>query len=215
MPPKVEKRLKELEKQLKSLNFALKSKGKGKGKGGPKPPGPPKALNANAGSISIYRTEMIKSVAAGDGGDVKFTFKVEPSQFPFLQGLGKCFEKVRWQKIHVWWKPAASYQTSGMLAMGWDWDAADNFAAPDRAAIMQYTPSVSCHIRDDCQKNPLVVPPARLKSIGWLAPDGGGNPITQRPGTLCVSIDSNMKKDELVGELYIQYRVQMSGTRVS
>lgn len=216
MPPKVEKRLQELEKQLKNLNLTLK-KGKGKGKkgGGPPKPGPSNAPNFSAGSISVFRTEMIKSVKAGDQGDINFTFKIEPDQFPFLAGLGKCFEKVRWQKIHVWWKPAASYQNSGMLAIGMDWDAADGMSPPPRVSVLQYTPCISCHIRDDCQKSPLVIPPARLRTIGWLAPEGGGNPITRRPGTLCISVDSNMKKDELIGEVYIQYRVQMSGTRVS
>lgn len=164
--------------------------------------------------IRIRRVEMVESVKASADGSASGTIKLEPGDFPFLKGLGKSFEKVKWTKIHVYWKPAGSMTTTGLIAIGVDWDAQDGFKAPERDKILAYTPCISCPVREDCQKSPLKLPAIRLRQMGWLTPDGQGNPATRRPGTIAYNLSSNIQSGSLVGEIYIDYAVQMSGTRV-
>lgn len=213
-----------LEKQMASLSTALNRAPvpkapapKPQRAGGARKKRPVGAEAINQGIIKISRTEMVAAVKQGTGDTVSGILKLEPDEFPFLKGLGKSFEKVKWIKIHVFWKGAGSGMTTGSLAMGVDWDASDSFTAPTREKILAYTPNKVCLTRNDCEKDPMVIPPARLRAMGWLTPDGGANsnPATRRPGTLAYTVSSNIENTKLVGEFYISYTVHMTGTRVA
>lgn len=215
----LKKRIARLEKlvenmALKGATTAPKPQRKG-GARGPKASFTMANPPANFGSIRISRVEMVEAVKADASGAAKGVVFLQPDNFPFLKNLGQSFEKVKWLKVQAYWKPAGSLTTTGLIAIGMDWDAPDNFTAPDREKILVYTPNISCPVREDCQKAPLKIPPARLRSLGWLAPAGAGNPITRRPGALAYNLSSNMAKDALIGEIYISYIVQMAGTKVA
>lgn len=222
MAPKINKRLARIEAALAKMTMEPSgSQPKPRRPGGARSqrqrPGPSRINNPpqNQGMIRIRRVEMVEAVKAATDGSASGTIKLQPSDFPFLKGLGKSFEKVKWTKIHVYWKPAGSLTTTGLLAIGVDWDADDDFKAPSRENILAYTPNISCPVREDCQRSPLKLPAVRLRQLGWLTPDGGGNPATRRPATLVYSLSSNISSNNLVGEIYIDYAVQMTGTRVS
>lgn len=233
MPPKMQKRIQALEREIRKLTLAAaaplprgpppRPQRPGGARFRPNPPRVPRAparftaVPQQSGLIKISRTEMVTAVKAGSDGSASGTIKLQPDAFPFLKGLGKSFEKVRWSKIHCYWKPAGSLTTTGLIAVGVDWDAVDSFTAPNRESVLCYTPCISCPVREDCQKEPLKLPASRLRQMGWLTPDGSAtsNPATRRPATLAYNLSSNIDANKLIGELYISYTVEMVGTRVT
>lgn len=133
-----------------------------------------------------------------------------PSSFSFLKGLGAVFERVQWKKIHFFWKPAVGTTFGGLITVGFDWDWSGQDA--DRAAVSAYTPSKTWPLWADGEKSPLVLPPSKIMSQKWYMPQQR-DWSTKGPGKLYWAVDASaVTVATVVGELWVDYTVLMSGT---
>lgn len=165
------------------------------------------------GVITLSRSELVQVVrveanAATAAGHVD----VVPASFAFLKGIGKSFERVRWDSMQFYYKPAVAMTFGGLISMGMDWD----FATTDvtREKISSFTPNLTCACWKDTEAQPLVLPAARLQSRPWYLPNGDKvDWIDAGPGKLHWAVDTVAPKTATtVGEIWVRYRVTMQGT---
>lgn len=165
------------------------------------------AVNAE-GMITLTRKELLGSVTTDSKDDYITKFNIKPSAFKFLSNLGNSFERSRWLKLSLVYKPAVSLTTSGLVTMGVDWDATSAYTKREQVAA--YTPSSTFAVWQDTEKQPLILPPGKLQSRQWYnhhsatVGDWG-------PGILVVGVTG--AKSLTVGDIYVSYTIQMMGTR--
>lgn len=161
------------------------------------------------GEMIFSRRELVGNykIASGKsltGGGIV----VVPSSFKFLSKIGPCFERARWLYLRFYYVPACSVTTSGMIAMGLDWDSHGQNSG-ELETIMAYTPSVASPARQECQ---LVVPPARLMSREWYTP-ADGDAADKGPGIMRWAISSStVSSDTTMGCIFVEYEVHLAGT---
>lgn len=165
----------------------------------------PSAVNME-GMITLTRKELLGSLKTGTNGDVTSTFELKPASFKFLKNLGSSFERSRWLKLSVAYKPAVSVTSAGLIAMGVDWDGTTT--ATTRETIAAYTPSATFAIWQDTEKSPMTLPPSRLQSRAWYVHNAAQE---WGPGKLVVNATGAASTD--IGEIYVTYTIQMMGTR--
>lgn len=175
-----------------------------------------RAGRAGEGEITISRKELFKSIRTdATGKDANYSDLV-PSNFNVLKKLSHSFERIRWLKCHVYYKPAVGTTKGGLVTVGIDWD----FSAPeivkiDRKLATGYTPSATCAIWDDMEPTKMVLPPGKLMSRQWyhLSSTGTSDRYDEAPGRLVYAVESGDAKDMTVGEIWVEYTVVMSGTQ--
>lgn len=165
------------------------------------------AVNAE-GMITLSRKELLATIKADAAGNAIGTYNIKPSTFTFLKNLGSSFERSRWLKVAVSYKPAVSMTSAGLLAMGVDWDGAS--VARTRENIAAYTPSSTFAIWQDTEKNPMVLPPARLQSRQWYSHQSSE---AQEWGPGSIAVAATGPESATLGEVYVSYTIQMMGTR--
>lgn len=168
---------------------------------------------SDPGGMTIARRELLMEVAIAANKDAVYKMAdLRPDNFHFLKGIAKSFERFRFTKLNIYWKPAVGTTYGGMVAIGIDWDFSDN-TAQTRADITSYTPSQSFSCWSDTERTPLVLPPSRLQSRNWYATsattfDGGVGRLK-----IAANGETSPNTSKTVGELWIDYRVQFSGTQ--
>lgn len=133
-----------------------------------------------------------------------------PEMFPLLKPIAAVFERVRWDKLVFYWKPAVGTTTGGLitLAMDWDWSGTDD----GRAKLTSYTPSVTHAIWVDGQKMPLVIPSSRIMAKAWYTPKSDSYP-DRGPGKVKYAATAeNKNKEWVIGEVWVDYIATLYGT---
>lgn len=155
---------------------------------------------------------MVRTIKlAANKVDVSDYIDLIPSNFSFLKTFADVFERIKWHTLHVYWKPAVGTTYGGLVAYAVDWDSVGSLA--NRQQISAYTPNVSHAVWQDGQRQPLVLPPARLMSRQWYTPESG-DAVDKQPGRLMISASGTSSTAEtLLGELWVQYTVTLSGTK--
>lgn len=175
--------------------------------------------NIAQGEIVVSRSELLTTVTTGDDGTVGSSKVLIPASLPWLANLAKAFERVRWLSVQIEYRPAVGANTDGTIALGFDWGTPTVKAVEggwqlvhtiDKAAVLSCTP---CADGPVWSKNRMSVPQPRLQSRAWyeLSEDVKDNFFDYSPGSLCWFSQGAAKKT--MGELWVHYRLQMSGTR--
>lgn len=176
-----------------------------------------KAGSANSdlsqGLIRLQRRELVKVVKADASGQLSDSFDITPGTMSFLAALSKSFERSKWHRVRIYWKPLVGGMVGGLVTLGVDWDFAGS--APDRTKISSYSPNMSWALREDTETAPLVLPPARLASRLWYLHNSTTSDYPDRgPGKIWV-VGSTSDKDSFggeVGEIWVDYDITMAGT---
>jgi hypothetical protein len=163
------------------------------------------------GEIRFSRCELLRSftvpagkMAANDWVDVI------PDNFTLLKNISKSFERIRWNSIRFYWKPAVGTTFGGLVTMGADWDS--DTAKTTRAEISAYTPSHSFAAWQDTQTSPLVLPSSRLQSRQWYEIHTG-QVYDKQPCRVAWAADvSSQTADTMLGEVWVEYDAVLSGT---
>lgn len=163
------------------------------------------AINAE-GMITLTRKELLTTITADKDGNSTKSVALKPASFTFLKNIGSSFERSRWLKMSVVYKPAVSMTAAGLVAMGVDWDSKGT--GTTREAIAAYTPSSTFAVWQDTERNPLTLPPARLQSRQWYTHDSASD---WGPGTL--AIQATGTASATLGEIFVTYTIQMMGTK--
>lgn len=182
---------------------------KGKGKKGRRGAGPASSLAA--GEIVFTRSEQVKLVKLAKGAaSAVGHVDLQPDSFPFLKNLWKSFERIKWLNISVRWVPAVGTTFGGLIAYGADYS--NRLVDSDRAAITALTPNKTHALWVDSSNSPLVLPPSRLQTRLWYVESSDLN--DHQPCRMMFAVDATaVTAETTVGEFWISYKVQFSGTR--
>lgn len=171
---------------------------------------------AGDGEITISRKELFKSITTDATGKKSDYADLVPSNFNVLKHLAKSFERIKWLKCHVYYKPAVGTTKGGLITIGVDWD----FSAPEATKITRlvatgFTPSSTCAIWDDMEDRKMVLPANRLMSRQWYheISTGTSDRYDEAPGRLVYAVETSDALNSLVGEIWVEYTVVMSGTQ--
>lgn len=159
------------------------------------------------GDIRIKRNELVREIKTSAAGEYKDQFDLNPTSFTFLKNLYGSFERYRWHKIHVYYKPAVGTTTDGLVSYGFDYTLSKTGLS--RPQISALTPNTSHAVWADSTARPLVVSNAMLMSRAWYV--DGGDSVDKSTARCCIAANSSPSK--VLGEIWVSYDIQMSGTR--
>lgn len=188
---------------------ARKSKTKRKRRAGNKP-----AMGGGDGVIHLSRDELVTTIKVTKNTTSSTGhFDLVPSSFSFLKGIAKSFDRLVWNKIHIFYKPAVGSTFGGLVTYGVDWDfVTTNDIGRER--ISSLTPSATLAAWSDNQTKPLVLQPAKIQSRRFFSPNATTEDNSNKgPGKIhwATSV-SAQAADTIVGELWVSYSVTMQGT---
>lgn len=127
---------------------------------------------------------------------------------PWLHKLAAAFERIEWLSATLCWKPFVGTSASGSVAFGVDWNS--NAEDPvKREKVLATTPVYESPV---WQSGQLQLPLSMLMSRRQYM-IAAKDLVDRQPGTLIWSLaglDSAAAKS--VGELWVIYRVRLSGT---
>lgn len=169
-----------------------------------------KPRNSGSGEIVVRRKELLSDFkTTSEGGDILKKFPLIPGQMTWLKTLSKAFEKYQWLSMKLMWKPAVGTTVGGLVTLGMRWDETHQNPT-NRTDIVALTPNRTHAVWEDGERLPLVVPTDKLQTRRWYIigdkdSDGG-------PGQVEVGV-STSEKGVLLGELWAEYTIRMSGTQ--
>lgn len=149
--------------------------------------------------IAEIKVEANKDGAVGQ-------FDIGPSSFTFLKNLFGSFERYRWHRLHIYYKPAVGTTAKGLVSYGADYTIKK--VSQTRVQISSLTPNASHAVWADSTAKPLVIPSNMLQSRSWYTAEGDG--VDKFTARLCWAVNAD---PGLIGELWVSYDVEMSGTR--
>lgn len=150
------------------------------------------------------------------GKDAK-SLLFHPANFPWLKNLSKAFDMYQWLRVVIEYKPVVGAMTDGATAVGFDWSTQDvKFAdkdgklhsvgvTPSRDAALACTP---CFDTPVWQVKSLVLPADKLQQRLWYSLSMSEN-LAAVPGALVFA----STKDAATGEIWVHYKVRLSGTK--
>lgn len=207
----------QLVQQLRALVVARPPKAKSKGKrkrrrarGGGIMPSP--SIVGEEGAVRLSRCEILSTVvlpksAALAVGHVDLV----PDNFAFLKSLFRSFDRIRWESMVFYYKPAVGTVWGGLITFGMDWD----FASSDvrREQLSAFSPSMTCAAWADSESKPMVLAPSRLMSRAWYLPSGKGDMVDKGPGKMHWALTGTVSQNDVtVGELWCRYTCVLQGT---
>lgn len=163
--------------------------------------------NAGDGSMTISRTEFVKTL---DSGTKTLTFTLDVTKLSWIGNIAKSFERVVWLQAEVFWKPACATTTAGIIAYGVDW-ATESTVAYDRQKVLALTPVNDHPIWQSTDNAPLRLPQSKLMSRKEYI-IGTSDLKDLAPGILRVDVSSDAQGT--YGEVWLRYRVRLSGTKL-
>lgn len=167
------------------------------------------------GEVTVQRSEMVVSTMAAAGSVV-----LTPMALPWLKNLAQAFERVRWLKAVLEYRPLVGTSHDGSVAVGFDWMSPTTklsctdgqlhlTADPTKSGVLACTPSFDTPVWQRVPSVPL--PASRLMSRAWYevgtAEEAKANAIDFAPGSI-----SYVSTAASVGEIWIHYKVVLSGT---
>lgn len=164
------------------------------------------------GVIHLRRCELLKTITlSANSGDATGEVDLFPSSFSFLKGLYKSFDRLRWNSLEFYYKPAVGTTYGGLVSMGIDWDFVGT-GVYSRQQISALTPTSTCAAWADTQNTPMRLPANRIQSRMWYTPQSGEN-VDKGPGSLAWAASGTTEtKATTLGEIWVRYSVTMSGT---
>lgn len=198
-------KLNQLEQRLASLQVG-KRKPKPKAK---KPKAGASSVNMNAGEVTISKLELCGTVKVeANKSSNAGSCSLYPPDLPFLSSLSKSFERIKWHSCALMYKPAASMTQAGLFSMGVDWNWST--AQTTRKKIAAYQPTCTTSVWKEVT---MSLPPQRLQSRLWYSTEAASGPDSG-PGVIAWAADSaGGSAGVTLGEIWVQYRVTLSGTR--
>lgn len=169
----------------------------------------------NGGRIVLSRDELLVQVKTTAGRDESvFSVDLKPSTgvMPFLFRLATCYQRIRWMRAHISWRPACGTNTNGIVSYGVAYN--NTKAVNTRELVTSLTPCNDHPVWQSTGIAPLVVPADMLMSRKWYALNtGSDDPFDQQVGKFYVGISHDaVAQAASRGEFWISYTVEMEGT---
>lgn len=157
------------------------------------------------GTIRIRRTEFVRAITFGSAD--KITLKT--SSFPWLSGLARNFDRIKWHSCQVRYRPSVGTNEGGQLIMGVDWDS-NAISTITMEAVSASTPVFETPV---WQGGVMALPSSRLMSRKEyvVKPTSSQDTFDGQPGTLMYVVSGTDKTKE-AGHLWVTYDVTLFGT---
>lgn len=169
----------------------------------------------NGGRIVLSRDELLVQVKTTAGrGESVFSIDLKPSAgvMPFLFRLATCYQRIRWMRAHISWRPSCGTNTNGIVSYGVAYN--NTKAVNTRELVTSLTPCNDHPVWQSTGVTPLVLPQDMLMSRKWYALNSGSDdPFDQQVGKFYVGVSHDaISTSESRGEFWISYTVEMEGT---
>lgn len=169
-----------------------------------------RGINLKMGDVRIRRRELYVPLTGATDKEVICQKFIKPDDIPWLKVLSASFQRFRFERVALSWRPAVGTTFAGMVTYGVQWDCG---TAPDtRAKVQTYTPAMDHPIWQSTDARPMVLPPSQLHSRQWFATSGSTDPIDKAPAAISIAA-SKVEKAILLGELWIEYDVILEGPK--
>lgn len=174
-----------------------------------------RAQVGTGGRIVLTRDELLVTVATtADKGESVFSSELKPSSgvMPFLFRLSSCYQRIRWLRAHITWRPACGTSTNGIISYGVAFN--NSATVTSRDLVTALTPCNDHPIWQSTGVNPLVIPSELLMSRRWyLLNVTKTDPGDQGMGRFCCGFTHDVESTARSrGEFWISYTVEMEGT---
>lgn len=169
----------------------------------------------NGGRIVLQRDELLVQVVTTANKDESvFSVDLKPSAgtMPFLFRLATCYQRIKWTRAHISWRPACGTNTNGIISYGVAYN--NTRSVSSRELVTSLTPCNDHPVWQSTGVAPLIIPGDMLMSRKWYSLNSGSDdPFDQQMGKFYVGIShdvANSKQSR--GEFWISYTVEMEGT---
>lgn len=169
----------------------------------------------NGGRIRLQRDELLVQVNTVANKDEKVYTKSlvpGPAFMPFLHRLSECYQRIRWLRMHITWRPACGTNTNGIITYGVAYNNTTQFLT--RGDVTALTPVNDHPVWQASGNRPLVIPGEMLMSRKWYGLNTtGADPFDKQVGTFVFGISHDV--DPVArsrGEFWVNYSVEMEGT---
>lgn len=171
----------------------------------------------NGGRILLSRDELLVVVSAQTKGNETIgSLVMAPSTdaMSFLNQLSKCYQRIRWIRCSVTWRPGVGTTTNGVITYGF---AFNNQSVTTRSKIAALTPVNDHPVWQTSQAGPLVVPTEMLMTRKWYALNSTATDFYDRGlGTFYYGVSHDtLTAAQTRGEFWVSYSVEMEGTNES
>lgn len=169
----------------------------------------PSGVGATQGEIVVSRSELIGSVAATAAGNDTGQIKMYPdsTSFSWLHKLRQAFDRIEWMQATIHYKPFVGTNTAGSVCFGVDWNS--SVTSLNRAKVQSMTPVFEAPIWQ-AGKLPL---PGRYLMTRKVYLLESTNDVDKMPGIICWALaGTSAKETTTYGELWVTYKVRLSGT---
>lgn len=171
------------------------------------------SVQAGQGTLTLSRREFMRTVKVGAAGAVLLDYvDIVPSSFSFLKQF-TMFDRVKWNKLHVFYKPGVGANYNGFVSYGVLWGF-DKAKPSDRAGISSLTPNMSHAVWVDGEARPLICPAQKLQTRPWFTPDDDDS-VEKGPGRIIIAAESpsnTASAASIVGEIWVDYSVVLTGS---
>lgn len=176
--------------------------------------GPSKQIG-NGGRIRLQRDELMLQVVTTDKqAESLFSQSLAPSAnfMPFLFRLSSCYQRIRWLRMHIYWRPACGTNTNGIITYGVAYNNSNKFSA--RSDVTSLTPVCDHPVWQASGTQPLIIPGEMLMSRKWYALNTtGADPFDKQVGTFVCGLSHDAHAGaQSRGEFWASYTVEMEGT---
>lgn len=167
----------------------------------------------NGGRIFIQRDEILSTVKTTQGTEetVKVVDLTPTSGLmPFLFRLSSCYQRMRWQRAHITWRPSCGTATNGIISYGVAFAGGQKITS--RALVASLTPCNDHPVWQATGTTPLVIPQDMLMTRKWYS-IGDADAFDKQFGRFCYGLShDNDARPQTRGEFWISYAVEMEGT---
>lgn len=132
-----------------------------------------------------------------------------------MKGIAPCFERSRWQRCNIYYKPAVGTTYGGLVAYGADWNFSMEKDKVTRLIATSLTPNSTHAVWADTQPRPLRLPANLLNSRKFYNHNGAKG-IDAGPARIVWSATGTSgTKETTLGEIWCDYKVTLSGTQTA
>uniref|UniRef100_A0AB38ZKG1 Capsid protein n=1 Tax=Suncus murinus ribovirus 4 TaxID=3139578 RepID=A0AB38ZKG1_9VIRU len=168
----------------------------------------------NGGRIVLSRDELLVTVATTKSvTESVFSKDLVPSSgvMPFLFRLSSCYQRIRWLRARITWRPSCGTSTNGIISYGVAFNNSTSITSRD--LVVALTPCNDHPVWQSSGSSPLNIPAEMLMSRKWYPLNAKAEANDISMGRFCVGLTHDSgETPQSRGEFWISYSVEMEGT---
>lgn len=159
------------------------------------------------GTFRVVKRELLDTVKTTTNQYIASVI-LHPDKLPWLGALAKGFDRIKWHRAKIIWRPSVGAMESGSIAIGIDWDS--NAAALDYKNTVALTPVMDSPV---WQSTTLPLPSGKLQTRKeyHIRKDTNESDYDKAPGYALI-VTEGAKQNTTIGHVWLEYDVSLFGT---